>query len=235
MSADTDSLGAIFSQMRVEIRDKFQTLRIKLNQREQELSKRVSEMETNLRSQSEGLLSDLDKLKRTQKVLEDTLDSEELAGTQEATLSLIRNKISLLESSYADIRGLATFVLDTGPLELLMSSLGKLSPPGTQEAPSLPPAPKELRMRRSHTPEPFSDLSDSFDLSHRPTRYSQHIDSFHSRPDRSTSLYMRSDSSLSRTSHRVPRTISESGQGYMTPQPIKKATSLIGKIGKSKK
>ena len=253
MSAITDPLTEEFSRIREEIRDKFQTLRIQLNQREQELERRVAEMETSLRAQSEGLLSDLAKLKRTQSVLEDTLDSRELAGTQEATLSLIREKVSLLETSYADIRAVATLLVDIAPLQALVSGLGELSPTGERERdPSPSPSPSPLRFRRSHTPDPYSNPSDAFDLSHRPTRYSVHIDSFHSRsdtpsdtlprsrskPDRPASLYMRSDSFLSRTAERVPRTISESytpPQWYMTPQPVKKSSGFIGKIGKYKK
>ena len=231
MSEVSDSLSELFSQMRERVRERFQSLRIKLNQREQELAKRLSELETSLRSRSEGLLSDLEKLQRTQSVLEKTLDSQELAGTQEATLSLIQDKISLLEASYAGIRSVATIRIDTGPLEALVSSLGELSHPGDARDPSPPPV-TSLRVRRSHTPDPYTPRAHTLD---RPTRYSQQPDSLHSRSDRATSLYSPSDSFLSRTADRVPRTISESGHGYMTPQPAKKPSGIIAKIGKSKK
>lgn len=226
----SESLSGEFSALRKEIKDKFQFVKIKLNQRELELSRRVDEMETDFKVRSQRILSDLDKLQRTQKVLQDTLDTEDLAGTQEATLSLISDKIGLLESSYSQLQGHLSLTIDTQSVEVLVAELGAISRGDTHETASLRHTTRVPL--RSHTPDPFSS-SDTFTYPSRPSRLSTHESFLRSDP-----LYSGTDplppSDTNLPPRRVPRVPSESGHGYSSPQPVKKSANIISKIGKWK-
>ena len=220
----SESVLGEFSALRTEIKDKFQSMKIKLNQREQELIRAVNEMETDFKVRSKGILSDLDKLQKTQKVLQDTLDSDELAGTQEATLCLISDKISLLQSSYSHLQGHVSMKIDSQSVELLVEELGAISRGDTHETASGHTTRPPLR---SHTPDPFSS-SDTFTYPPRSSRLSTH-ESF-LRSDQFSPV-PQNDPLAPR---KVPRTLSESRHGYSTPQPLKKSANIISKIGKRK-
>ena len=222
----SESLLGEFSALRTEIKDKFQSIKIKLNQREQELIKSVNEMETDFKVRSEGILSDLNKLQRTQKVLQDTLDSEELAGTQEATLSLVSDKITLLQTSYSQLQGHVNLKIDSESIEVLVTELGTISRGHRHETAS--PGHTTRPLLRSHTPDPFTS-SDTFTYPPRPSRISTH-ESFH----RSDEFLPLPPSSTAHPPRRVPRTLSECGHRYSSPQPVKKSANIISKIGKWK-
>lgn len=219
MAANTGTSPYVLSQMREDIKRTFQAVRVKLNQREQELLKRVSALELELKSHSDSVSSDLAKLRRTQRLLEETLDSRELASTQQTTLKLIREKISGLDRSRSEFKCGVSLVLDTGPLEALIPALGEFSD-AKREEPASPPSPlMERRPRfRSHTPDPFTEplqrRANRFSFS--PSSDTSHFSSSFSEPHDSLS-------------------ISEEPHGYSTPQPGRKVSGRVAKFGRSRK
>ncbi|KAI6658115.1 hypothetical protein LOD99_15828 [Oopsacas minuta] len=230
MSEHTNTLLGEFSALRTEIRDKFQLIKINLNHREQELNKRVNELEDNYKNQSEGILSDLKKLQSTYKVLEGNLNTKELAGTQEATLSLITDKIEVLQTSYAQLQCHVSIKIDTEHIVSIVDKLGDITYGEGKDTVSPDLATRPIL--RSHTPDPYTS-EDTFSYPKRSGRHST-VEPFTKSDNFSTqSLYSRYERSTPDSTHRmerrVPRTISETGHGYSTPQPVKKSANIIGK------